>query len=178
MQWLNEPSIWNITDNKIKIISTANTDFWRITHYGFIRDNGHFYYQQVTGNFVAKVKVSGEYRDLYDQAGLMVRLNCNIWLKCGIELVENVQQVSAVVTRDRSDWSVVPMPNNPSAIWLQIIRLGSAIEVHYSLDEKQYTMLRMAYLTETEVVDVGIMCASPTGKGFTTCFEQFEIKAL
>jgi len=57
MQWLNEPS-------------DRDTDFWRITHDGFIRDTGHFYYQSMTGNFIAEVKVIGEYKDLYDQAGL------------------------------------------------------------------------------------------------------------
>ena len=33
----------------------------------------------------------------------MVRLDEANWLKCGIEFVEGVQQVSAVVTRDYSD---------------------------------------------------------------------------
>ena len=176
MQWLNEPLEWNIQHDTIKVISKSNTDFWRITHYDFIKDSGHFYYQQIIGNFVAKVKVSGDYQDLYDQAGLMVRLNETIWLKCGIELVEEVQQISAVVTRDYSDWSIVPMPDNPSAIWLRVTRKGLAIEIYYSLDDLEYTMLRMAYLTSVEAIDVGIMCASPKGKGFSTTFEQLEIQ--
>ncbi|MGL5939390.1 MAG: DUF1349 domain-containing protein [Waterburya sp.] len=175
MKWLNEPSNWNAQNDTIEVTSTQDTDFWRTTHYGFIRDSGHFYYQQVSGDFVAEVKVSGQYQDLYDQAGLMVRLNEANWLKCGIELVEGIQQVSAVVTRDYSDWSIVPMLNNPVAIWIKIIRKGSAIEVHYSLDGKNYTMLRMAYLTLVEVLDVGIMCASPQGQGFLTTFEQYEL---
>jgi uncharacterized protein len=108
----------------------------------------------------------------------MVRLDEENWLKCGIELVEGIQQVSAVVTRDYSDWSIVPMANNPAAIWIQITRKGTAIEVHYSLDDKKYTMLRMAYLTSVEVLDVGLMCASPQGQGFFTTFEKFKIQSL
>ena len=178
MKWLNEPLQWEIQHDTVKVTSEPDTDFWRITHYEFIRDSGHFYYQQIIGDFVAKVKVSGNYRDLYDQAGLMVRLNETVWLKCGIELVEGVQQISAVVTRDYSDWSIVPMPDNPAAIWLRVTRKGSAIEVSYSLDAKEYTMLRMAYLTSVEAVEVGIMCASPEGRGFSTTFEQLEIQSL
>lgn len=87
----------------ISITSGQRTDFWRKTHYGFIRDDGHFYYEQVKGDFIVEVKVSGQYEELYDQAGLMVRLDEANWLKCGIEFVEGVQQVSAVVTRDYSD---------------------------------------------------------------------------
>ena len=176
MKWLNEPLKWNIQNDTIEVTSIQNTDFWRKTHYGFIRDNGHFYYQQVRGDFIAEVKVSGDYQNLYDQAGLMVRLDSDNWLKCGIELVEGMQQISAVVTRDYSDWSIVPMPDNPAAIWLRVTRQGDAIEIYYSLDGEQYTMIRMAYLTLVKAVDVGIMCASPEGKGFVTTFEQFNIQ--
>jgi regulation of enolase protein 1 (concanavalin A-like superfamily) len=80
------------------------------------------------------VKVSGEYQELYDQAGIMVRLDEANWLKCGIEFVEGVQQVSAVVTRDYSDWSVVPLPHNPASLWVRVTRRGTAVEVQYSLD--------------------------------------------
>ncbi len=177
MKWLNEPPNWKMHNNTIEVASTPNTDFWRKTSYGYIRDSGHFYYQQFKGDFVAEVKISGKYQDLYDQAGLMVRLDEANWLKCGIELVERMQQISAVVTRDYSDWSMVAIPDNPAAIWLRIIRKGSAIEIYYSLDRQQYTMLRMAYLTLAEAVDVGIMCASPEGKGFVTVFEEFSIQS-
>ena len=177
MQWLNEPSNWKVHHTTIEITSDRNTDFWRKTHYGFIRDTGHFYYQPVTGNFVAEVKVSGRYQDLYDQAGLMVRVDEKNWLKCGIELVDRLQQVSAVVTRDYSDWSILPISDNPISIWLKVTRQKEAIEINYSLDGQQYDLLRMTYLPISETVDVGIMCASPQGRGFTTTFKNFKIKS-
>jgi uncharacterized protein len=178
MEWYNEPPIWNIEGDKIHVTSGSKTDFWRQTHYGFIRDNGHFLYQQVKGDFIVEVKVSGEYQELYDQAGIMIRLDEANWLKCGIEFVNGVQQVSAVVTRDYSDWSVVPMPHHPPSLWLRVTRRTTAVEVQYSLDGKQYTMLRLAYLTPIETVNVGIMCASPEGNGFPMTFEQFKIHSL
>ncbi len=127
---------------------------------------------------MVEVKVSGEYRDLYDQAGLMLRLDEANWLKCGIEFVEGVQQVSAVVTRDYSDWSVVPLPDNPASLWMRVHRRGTAVEVQYSLDGIQYTMLRLGYLTPIETVNVGVMCASPEGNGFSMKFEGFKINRL
>lgn len=175
MEWYNEPPFWQIQDNIITVTSGAKTDFWRHTHYGFMRDSGNFFYQQVQGDFIAEVKISGQYQDLYDQAGIMVRLDELNWLKCGIEFVEGVQQVSAVVTRDYSDWSVVPMPQNPSSLWLRLTRRGTAIEVQYSLDGERYQMLRLAYLTPVEQLSVGVMCASPEGNGFSTIFENLKI---
>ncbi len=178
MDWYNEPRAWTVRGDTITVTSDAKTDFWRKTHYGFIRDNGHFYFESVTGSFVAEVKISGSYSALYDQAGLMVRVDETNWLKCGIEFVDGVQHVSAVVTRDYSDWSVLPLPQNPAALWLRVALKGSTIEVHYSLDATSYTMLRLAYLPPAEIVCVGLMCASPEGDGFSTTFEGLKIRTL
>lgn len=178
MQWYNEPPEWSTqNENKILTVKTgAKSDFWRLTHYGFIRDNGHFYYKSVEGDFVAEVKIVGHYQDLYDQAGLMLRLDENNWLKTGIEFVEGVQQVSAVVTRDFSDWAVVPLPQNPPALWLRLTREKEAVQIFYSLDGENYTMLRMAYFPPIALAEVGLMCASPDGDGFAVTFENFEVQ--
>lgn len=178
MKWYNEPPFFEEQEGTIAIVSGDRTDFWRKTHYDFIRDSGHFYYTEFTGNFIASVKVSGYYKALYDQAGLMLRLNEKVWLKTGIEFVDNVQQVSAVVTRDYSDWSVVPLHNNPPALWLRLQRNQGTVEIQYSFDGKAYTLLRIAYFTEAETLQVGLMCASPESEGFKAKFEEFQIEAL
>jgi uncharacterized protein len=176
MQWYNEPAQWSADGATLHIMTDAKTDYWRKTHYGFIRDNGHFYYQAVQGDFVAQVRLTGHYRDLYDQGGLMVRVDEMTWIKCGIEYVHGVQHASAVVTRDYSDWSVTALSQNPQSIWLRIVGELPAVEVHYSLDGEQFTMLRLAYLAEAEQVQVGVMACSPDGKGFDITFEDFSIQ--
>jgi regulation of enolase protein 1 (concanavalin A-like superfamily) len=178
VQWYNEPPTWNEQDKTITVTSAPKTDFWRKTHSGAINDNGHFYYQSVTGDFIAEVKISGGYNALYDQAGLMVRADDSNWLKCGIEYLEGVQYASAVVTRDYSDWSVVTLPQSPPALWLRVTRHGITLEVHFSVDGAQYTMLRQAYLIENPTLNIGIMCASPTGSGFTATFEGFTVRGM
>lgn len=175
MYWLNEPAHWSHSDHQIVMTTAPKTDFWRKTHYGFIRDNGHFYYQTVTGDFIAEVKLTGQYQALYDQAGLMVRQNETIWLKCGIEFVDEIQYVSAVVTRDVSDWSVVPLAQPPTSLWLRLHRRAETIEVQYALNGKDYQMLRLAYLTTVKTLQVGVMAASPQGDGCAITFEMFNI---
>lgn len=177
MAWHNEPPTWYDDDGVIIATAAPRTDFWRVTHYGFIRDSGHFYYRRARGDFRAEVKVSAAYRDLYDQAGLMARVDETTWLKCGVEFVDGAQQASAVITRDYSDWSVAPLPDNPAAIWLRLTRRGPAVEVHYSLDGARYTLLRLAYLSPAAEWQVGPMCASPEGDGVTATFEGFSVQA-
>ncbi|KAF3890835.1 DUF1349 domain-containing protein [Tolypothrix bouteillei VB521301] len=178
MEWYNEPLSWKDENGTVSVTSGAKTDFWRVTHYGFIRDSGNFYYQEVTGDFCISVKITGLYQVLYDQAGIMVRLNEKTWIKTGIEFVNGVQQVSAVVTRDYSDWSVVPLLQNPPSLWLRLYRRRGTVEVQYSFDGQNYTMLRLAYLTEVETLQVGLMCASPEREGFQVTFEDFTIETL
>lgn len=62
----------------------------------------------------------GYYKELYDQAGLVVRLDEKNWLKTGIEYVKGVQNVSAIVTREVSDWLVVPRQDSPAVVWLTL----------------------------------------------------------
>ena len=176
MNWYNEPPTWIIQDNKVIIQTGPKTDFWRLTAGGYIQDSGHFYSERRSGDFRAEVKCSGEYQALYDQAGLMVRLNEMTWMKCGIEFIEGAQQVSAVVTRDYSDWSVVALPHNPATLWLRVSRQGTTIEVQYALDGVHYQLLRQLYLSQEDNLDVGLMCASPEGTGFSVTFEDFSIQ--
>ncbi len=75
MEWLNEPPEWRAEEGRLSVTTGLRTDFWRRTHYGFIRDNGHFYYQAIDRDFTAKVRIGGEYQALYDQAGLMIRID-------------------------------------------------------------------------------------------------------
>ena len=175
MNWYNEPSSWALQDHKVIVQAEPQTDFWRLTAGGYIQDTGHFYFERCSGDFRAEVHFSGEYRARYDQAGLMVRLNETTWMKCGIEFIEGVQQVSAVVTREYSDWSVVALAHNPAELWLRVSRQGSTIEVHYALDGVHYQLLRQLYLSQEPMLDVGLMCASPEGTGFGVTFEDFSI---
>ncbi len=175
MLWFNEPPHWDVQGSIIHMHTAPHTDFWRKTHYGFTRDNGHFYYELVNGDFDVEVQVRGEYTDLYDQAGLMLRVDDQNWLKTGIEYVNGVQHISAVFTREFSDWSVVPLPENPSLIWLRLTRRAEAVEIHYSLNAVDYTMLRMGYLLPEETAGVGLMAASPEGAGFPVTFDGFKV---
>ncbi len=175
MPWHNPPPTYLVDGGTINAQAAARTDFWRKTHNGELRDDGHFFYENVSGDFVASVKVIGQYAALYDQAGLMVRQDETTWLKCGIEFVNGVQMASAVVTRDYSDWSIRPLAN-PPAVWLRVARHGGTIEVYVSLDGVAYEMIRQAHLSDAPTLQVGVMFCAPTGPGFAVRFENFAIQ--
>ncbi|XHR98351.1 DUF1349 domain-containing protein [Mucilaginibacter sp. UC70_90] len=53
-----------------------------------MRDNGPFYFTEQEGDFEASVKITGAYKELFHQAGLMVRIDNKNWIKTGIEYVD------------------------------------------------------------------------------------------
>jgi regulation of enolase protein 1 (concanavalin A-like superfamily) len=174
MKWYNEPASWSREGNTIRIRAEAKTDFWRKTHDGAVRDNGHFYFQTTGGSFTAEVQITGHYHALFDQAGLMLRGDVSHWLKCGIEYLDGMQQASVVCTREWSDWSVMALAD-PSRVWIRLQYRAPTVEVHYSLDGQSYTLIRQAYLPELPQMQAGLMIASPTGEGFEAVFEGFDL---
>ena len=83
--WINAPERWCLDGERLLVVTDKATDFWRDTHYGFIRDNGHLFGYETDGDFTMQVRVRANYAALYDQAGIMVRLDERNWIKAGIE---------------------------------------------------------------------------------------------
>ncbi|MBR3982376.1 MAG: DUF1349 domain-containing protein [Bacteroidaceae bacterium] len=178
MQWFNEPESWEIKDGTVLMDVTPQSDYWRISHYGFTVDDAPFLYTLRGGEFEVKVKVSGEYKTRFDQAGLMIRIDHENYLKTGIEYVDGKYNLSAVVTHHTSDWSVVQLDKPVPFVWIKAVRRLDAVEVFYSFDDKEYIMMRNCWMQDNTPVMVGLMAASPDGDGFKAKFEHFSIKHL
>ncbi|MCF0236338.1 MAG: DUF1349 domain-containing protein [Bacteroidaceae bacterium] len=178
MQWFNEPEEWNIKNNKLTMVVTPQSDYWRISHYGFTVDDAPFLYTQRGGEFEVKVKISADYKARFDQTGLMLRIDHENYIKAGIEYVDGKYNLSTVVTHRTSDWSVITLDKPVPYVWIKAVRRLDAVEVFYSFDDRNYVMMRNAWLQDNHPVMVGVMGASPDGNGFNAQFENFSIKHL
>ena len=178
MRWFNEPERWTIEDNVLMMNVTPQSDYWRVSHYGFTVDDAPFLYTMRGGEFEVKVKISGDYKTRFDQAGIMLRLDHENYIKAGIEFVDGKYNLSAVVTHHTSDWSIIPLDKPVPFVWIKAVRRLDAVEIFYSFDDKEYTMMRNAWLQDNHPVMVGVMGACPDGDGFEVRFEHFTIKHL
>ena len=178
MQWFNEPENWSVKNDVLTMDVTPQSDYWRISHYGFTVDDAPFLYTLRGGEFEVKVKISGEYKVRFDQAGLMLRIDEENYIKTGIEYVDGKYNLSAVVTHKTSDWSVITLDEPVDYIWIKAVRRLDAVEIFYSFDDKEYVMMRNCWLQDNTPVMVGMMAACPDGNGFKAKFEHFQIKHL
>ncbi|WP_214326723.1 DUF1349 domain-containing protein [Nonomuraea sediminis] len=176
-QWMNPPRQWT-ADDGLSLICDEGTDLWRRTHYGYTFDNAHLFGRVLPGDLRLAVTFSGEYAEQYDQAGAVLRIDENNWIKAGIEYVDGGFHLSTVVTREVSDWSVLPLPRPVEKVTFELVRRGDAVTVRYGLDgEPPEHQVRLAYFPPAEPALAGAMAAAPVGKGFAVRVTDIRITA-
>ena len=181
-KWMNESSV--AEDNgKITLMATEKSDFFRnpsvVGEDGITPDslsNAPFYYTEVTGDFVMKVKVSLDFKDVYDAASIMVMENTQIWAKACFELTDfGPYAVVSVVTNQLSD-DANGCNVESSSVWLQVTRINQAFAFHYSNDGEDFYMMRVFHLPVSKTIKVGLLAQSPTGSGGERHFEKFSLE--
>jgi len=177
--WHNEPAVWHGDASGLSLKTDAKTDFWQETFYGFHRDSGHAYLRPVTGDFTGSATITGAYETLYDQAGLMLRLDEHNWIKCGIEYTDGLMHFSVVVTRGVSDWSVIPLPGiSPSApLFVRLTRHDAAVRVQFRFDDRAPWQMARLCPFPADDAEFGITACSPERGGFEARFSDIAVGA-
>mmetsp|Transcript_16349 Transcript_16349/g.40989 ORF Transcript_16349/g.40989 Transcript_16349/m.40989 type:complete len:202 (-) Transcript_16349:219-824(-) len=177
MRWMNEPEKWKQKEDDIKVTCPMETDFWRGTLHGFIKDDAPFYWTNADNDFEARLTIKGKFKTLYDQAGLMLRIDEENWMKLGICHYREQLYVSCCFTRGVSDWSTHRLPKSKIELfYVWVKRRAEVIDCYYSLDNENWTRIRQGYFSDKPRIRVGMMCAAPESAGFKVTFSDFMIK--
>lgn len=181
-KWLNESDA-DLSDEKIIIKAPAQSDFF--CGNGIVASNGvlpqtlcnaPFYYTNITGDFVIRVQVSHDFKDVYDACTLMLMQSDEIWGKLCFEKTDfGTNAVVSVVTNGISD-DANGCNVDVHKIWLQITRSGNAFAFHYSLDGVKFDMVRFFCLPVNETIKVGLVAQAPIGSGGERIFENITIE--
>ena len=180
LKWMNPPPIWTVEESESVLVvqPAGSTDFWQKTHYGFRADNGCFLCAGVDHDFRMGTRVRLYPRHQYDQAGLMVRISADCWIKSSVEFETDQPGVlGAVVTnRGYSDWSTQGFQGD--TIDFRIDRAGADYLVYWREPEKPWQQLRMCHLHEDDgkmPVLAGLYACCPKQAGFIAKFEHLTI---
>jgi uncharacterized protein len=179
LAWFCPPTRWtyDLHRSRLQIEPDAPTDFWQRTHYGFQADNGHFLFTEEPADFTLRVFVQFRPQHQYDQAGLMVRLSPDCWLKTSIEFEPGrPSRLGAVVTNHGySDWSTQDFDPARDTVHFRVARTGDDYLIESSVDGDVWTQLRIAPLLERRPdhhVQCGLYACSPKAPGFTATFSD------
>lgn len=177
-RWHNAPRQWS-TDDKgdLTLTTDQGTDFWRETHYGFTRDSGHFLGFPTADAFTAQLRIRGRYDKLYDQAGIMVRVDERRWVKAGIELSDGEAMLSSVLTDGRSDWATGPYAHDASDFWMRATVAKGVLRLQVSADGRTWPLVRLAPFPFASSYQVGPMACTPERSGLAVRFSDLTITA-
>ena len=173
--WLNEPEHWTADGDSLRIVTGNASDFWRETHYGFTRDSGHFLGFQTADAFTAELRVQGNFTALYDQAGIMVRVDAQHWVKAGIELSDGRAMLSSVLTHGQSDWTTAPYAHDAGDFRLRATVSNGVLRLQVSPDGKLGPLLRRAPFPKVKSYLVGPMACTPERAGLEVSFSAFQL---
>jgi uncharacterized protein len=182
-QWWNPPRRAELRESRLVVSTRGGTDLWQRTHYGFRRDDAHcLLVDWHGGDFLLTTTVRVQPVHQYDQAGLIVRLSGDCWLKTSVEYeVDRPNRLGAVVTNAGwSDWSTQDVPQSLRSIRLRVRRTGA----NYIVDaapseggESAWSQIRLAHLAEDRggPVQCGLYACSPKDEGFVAEFDYIRL---
>jgi regulation of enolase protein 1 (concanavalin A-like superfamily) len=173
--WLNKPERWSAQGDSLQIVTDKATDFWRETHYGFSRDSGHFLGFPTTDAFTAELRVQGDFQALYDQAGIMVRIDAQRWVKAGIEFSDGRAMLASVLTDWRSDWATAPYEHEAGDFWMRATVSNGVLRLQASADGKLWPLMRLAPFAKANSYLVGPMACTPERAGLKVVFSTFRV---
>lgn len=184
--WINEGEVV-LEENRIIMMAPALTDFFcggeTTSEEGILPEslcNAPYYYTEIDGDFVLKVKVSHEFRETYDSASVMVMHDMTNWAKCCYELTDfgTHAAVSVVTINGESDDANGCNIEGQDYLWLKVCRVGRAFSFHYSLDGEKFNMTRYFLMPQTKTIKVGLLAQAPTGNGGKRIYENLSIEHI
>ncbi len=181
-KFINKTISEEIEGNKIILKSGEKTDYFCSYDYEAKTTNkiftAPFMYTEVQGDFVASVKATLDFKDTYDSAVLMLMEHDLLWAKACFELTDFGKTAAvSVVTNGVSD-DANGANVTAKEIYLKAVRVKNDFSFHYSLDGKNYEMMRFFHLEMSDTIKVGMASQSPLGNGTTCIFHDFKVENI
>jgi regulation of enolase protein 1 (concanavalin A-like superfamily) len=123
------------------------------------------------------LRIRGQYEKLYDQAGIMVRVDERHWVKAGIELSDGRAMLSSVLTDGKSDWATGPYEHDAKDFWMRATVAKGVLRLQVSADGKTWPLVRLAPFPVAASYQVGPMACTPERSGLAIRFSDLRITA-
>ena len=179
-KWTREPEHYLIGPDRVEITTMPHTDLWQRTYYHFRNDNAPVFQMETAEkifSFVVRV-VFTESHTRFDQAGIVMYLDSENWLKAAVEYEnDQFQHLGSVVTNHGySDWATTAVPTDVKEMWYRLSRREDDYLIECSRDGETFSQMRMCHLWEgAGTIRFGIFACSPEDGSFKAEFTDLEI---
>jgi uncharacterized protein len=137
-EWTHPPISATEHGNDLLVTAAEGSDAWRTTSYGFIHDSEHALVASFPSDSAMEVEFTASFSSQFDQAGIFVRVSPQRWVKAGVEFTDQRPHVGAVVTDERSDWSLSPVPDwTGMRVLIRVSWVGDALTIRAKAERGQ-----------------------------------------
>lgn len=179
LEWIRKPKQYDVTKNKITIITEPETDLWQRTYYGFQNDNAPILQIETEEKYFSFiVKTQFESKNRFDQCGIAMYLDSENWLKASIEYEnEKYQRLGSVVTNEGySDWATTDISADIKEMWYRFSRRESDYCIESSIDGVNFKQMRICHIKKgANKIRFGIYACSPEKSSFKATFSDMII---
>lgn len=178
--WTRAPKQYEISDDRIEVITEPHTDLWQRTYYHFRNDNAPVLQIETEEKFFSFV-VKTDFTDSkhrFDQCGIVMYLDSENWLKGSVEYEnEKFQHLGSVVTNHGySDWATTAIPANIKTMWYRFSRREDDYCIECSQDGLNYTQMRVCHMWEgAGKIKFGVYACSPEDSSFKAVFTDMAL---
>jgi len=174
--WTTLPAAAEESPGRLLVTAAEGSDAWRHTGYGFVHEDEHALLETWDAGNAVEVSFAAAFEAQFDQAGLMIRVDAEHWIKAGVEFVDGAPQLGAVVTAGKSDWSVAPVPDWAGReVTVRASRLDDAVIVRARVEEEPWRLVRLAPLDPDAAAEAGPYCCAPSRAGLTVEFTAWRL---
>jgi len=202
LKWLNDPTMWLVSPSapsdeegaggsyhitqdgaELHISAPCKKDFWSKTFYTplLVKSDASALVYSVPDGIEVSVKVDFDFvpKTQFDQAGLLVFIDQDHWVKCGIEYCDGSPRLYVVVCNYFSDWSTQPWGSTSAS--LKIHKVNQSVVEAAPIGSSDYNFVRIAHLScgaESQRLpwQVGPYAACPIAQnGCKAVFRNFSV---
>ena len=171
--WNNKPISYSLENGSLTIVAGAQTDMFRDPNVTYNTDNAPKLLFQPESNFVLTTSIQHSFINKWDGGAIVLIADSLNWIKfCFEKDYTGAKRVVSVVTKDISDdCNAVEIKNNK--VYYKLAKADNVITLYYSLDNKNWFLIRHLQFNTTKPLKVGFLAQSPVGKKCRVKFSDF-----
>lgn len=172
LSWTNKPLNYKINLKSIFIEAGGKTDMFRDPNVTYNTDNAPRLSFTSDPNFVLTAEIHHDFISKWDGGAIVLEADKMNWIKfCFEKDYTGMHRVVSVVTKDVSD-DCNSVAINGNQVFYKIAKANNVITLYYSVDGKNWFLIRHLQFNTTKPIKLGFMAQSPTGKNCDVTFSN------
>lgn len=178
LSWFNNPQSFAVKNNSLTIVAGAKTDMFRDPNVTYNTDNAPKLLFQPDADFVLTTSIQHAFASKWDGGAIVLIEDSLNWVKfCFEKDYTGARRVVSVVTKDISDdCNSAAIAGNK--VFYKIAKADNVITLYYSIDRKNWLLIRHFQFNHTRPLKLGFLAQSPTGDRCTVQFTDIRYQAI